>query len=87
MDGFQRKLRWLIAAGSAVGFIGGWGLLAHAGKPATDGQTPAISIPSQLPPIDFRALESTGSSSGLQALPALRSAPAFGFSRLRSGGS
>ena len=41
MDKFQHKLRLLIVTGSAVGFIGGWGMLAHSGKPVADGQAAA----------------------------------------------
>ena len=36
MDKFQHKLRLLIVTGSAVGFIGGWGMLAHSGKPVAE---------------------------------------------------
>lgn len=75
MDKFQHKLRLLIVTGSAVGFIGGWGLLAHAGKPVTDQfvddtASPIMIGPTALPPLDFKALEATtGGSSNLQALP------------------
>ena len=90
MNAFQRKLRWLIVTGSAISFLGGWGLLAQAGKPATSTSnvTPLQSavIPAQLPPIDFKALESaSASTSGLQPLPSM---PAITFSpRLRTAGS
>ncbi|HZY41727.1 MAG TPA: hypothetical protein VFF59_06975 [Anaerolineae bacterium] len=88
MDKFQHKLRLLIVTGSAVGFIGGWGMLAHSGKPVTDqpvddtaNQTEAAPIqlaaptPIQLPPLDFKALESAGGSSNLQVLPGISSVP------------
>lgn len=84
MDKFQSKLRLLIVTGSAVGFIGGWGLLARAGKPATGGDTaidvvndPAPVVVPTLPPIDFRALESGRGSSNpnLQLVPDTQSAP------------
>jgi hypothetical protein len=81
MDKFQHKLRLLIVTGSAVGFIGGWGLLAHSGKPVA-GQPmdnsstamdyyPTVSTPTPLPPIDFKSLESVdgGSSNNVQVLP------------------
>lgn len=93
MNAFQRKLRWLIVTGSAVSFLSGWGLLAHAGKPVTTTtsantvQLQAAVIPSQLPAINFSALEANSgtSNSGLQALPAL---PAITFSpRLRTAAS
>jgi hypothetical protein len=88
MNAFQRKLRWLIVTGSAVSFLSGWGLLAHAGKPVTATtntstntnlvQSPAVVIPSQLPAIDFKSLEANKgvSNSGLQALPSI---PAITF--------
>ena len=90
MDKFQRKLRLLIVGGSTLGFLGGWGLLAHAGKPATanssDLSVPdAIVAPIQLPPLDFRSLESSsGSTSNLQALPALPPSSSFSRPRLRT---
>ncbi len=71
MDKYQQKLRWMIVAGSTAGFIGGWALLAHAGKPVAntdvyvdDGSTaPTAPVTvqtaplGQLPPIDFNAIE------------------------------
>ena len=84
MDKFQSKLRLLIVTGSAVGFIGGWGLLARAGKPATGGDTaaeavnaPAPVVVPTLPPIDFQALEAGGSqgNSNLQLAPDAQTAP------------
>jgi hypothetical protein len=74
MDKFQRKLRLLIVGGSTLGFLGGWGLLAHAGKPATANSSnlsvpDAIVAPVQLPPLNFQSLESSSGSSNLQSLP------------------
>jgi hypothetical protein len=82
MDKFQHKLRLLIVTGSAVGFIGGWGMLSHAGKPVAD-QTgtdqyvedttvnPVVIVPTALPPIDFKSLESVngGSTNNVQVMP------------------
>jgi hypothetical protein len=92
MAKFQHKLRWLIVAGSTVGFLGSWGLLAHAGKPASNSLTvpdpmSVQSVPQQLPPIDFKSLESAQGAGSLQPLPALPAMPAFRAPRLRSGGS
>jgi len=87
MDKFQHKLRMLIVAGSAVGFIGGWGLFAHSGKPVSTDTTTAISIPTELPPLDFSSLESTRRSSGLQNLQSQTPSFSFRTPRLRSGGS
>ena len=92
MDKFQRKLRLVIAAGSTVGFLSGWALLAHAGKPVAAG-TPiinmesSITVPASLPPLDFRALEDSGSSGNVQSFVPPPSFQSFGRARLRTGGS
>jgi hypothetical protein len=82
MDKFQHKLRLLIVTGSAVGFIGGWGMLAHSGKPVADNQTDQpiddtsgqtadapvqLAAPITLPPIDFKSLEAAGGGSSNNA--------------------
>ncbi len=92
MNKFQNRLRLLIVTGSAVGFVSGWGLLAHAGKPvATNALTTtdaaSVTLPSQLPPIDFKSLESTRGSANLQPLPVMPPSSSFGRLRLRTGGS
>ncbi len=89
MDRFQHKLRFIIVAGSAIGFLGSWGLLAHAGKPVASNSdpAPAQTVPTKLPPLDFKSLESTSGSGNLQPLPALPAMPSFRFPRLRTGGS
>ena len=95
MDKFQRKLRILIATGSTVGFLGGWALLAHAGKPVAAGTVvvPAvdtgssITVPSKLPPLDFSALESSNSSGTVQTFVPAPSFQSFARPRLRTGGS
>ncbi len=95
MDKFQRKLRILIATGSTVGFLGGWALLAHAGKPVAAGTVvmqPAnagtsITVPASLPPLDFRALEDSGGSVNVQSFAPPPSFQTFSRPRLRTGGS
>jgi hypothetical protein len=94
MNKYQHKLRMLIATGSTVGFLGGWALLAHAGKPVAagalatvDDTVTSISIPVNLPPIDFKALEATGSSGSVQSFVPAPSFQSFGRARLRTGGS
>jgi hypothetical protein len=92
MDKFQRKLRLVIATGSAVGFLGGWALLAHAGKPVaasapTIDTESSITIPASLPPINFNALEAGGNSSNVQSFVPQPSFQSFGRPRLRTGGS
>ena len=85
MDKFQHKLRWLIVTGSTVGFMGGWALLAHAGKPVSNTNTyvddsPSFTptttqttlqttAPGKLPPIDFNAIEAGRGTTNLQPLP------------------
>ena len=92
MDKFQRKLRLVIAAGSTVGFLSGWALLAHAGKPVAAG-TPiinmesSITVPASLPPLDFKALEAGGNSTSPQLLITQPTFQSFGRARLRTGGS
>ena len=99
MDRFQRKLRLVIATGSAVGFLGGWALLAHAGKPVSNNVISNVSanisanvaapVAGQvtLPHIDFNALENTGSSSSVQPLTVQPMPQSFFRPRLRTGGS
>ena len=83
MDNFQHKLRLLIVTGSTVGFMGGWALLAHAGKPVANTDTyvddtssaPAttqvivpVQAPAPLPPLDFKAIEA-GQGTTVQSMP------------------
>jgi hypothetical protein len=92
MNKFQRKLRLVIAAGSAVGFLSGWALLAHAGKPIAAGALTAntessITVPASLPPLDFSALEAAGNSSNVQSFVPQPMFQSFSRPRLRTGGS
>ena len=86
MKRFQKYLRAIIAAGSIVGFLGGWGFLAHAGKPVVNSAPAPITAPA--PSFDPGPLPSinTGPSS-LQPLPALPPIPSMPRLRLRTGGS
>lgn len=81
---FQNTLRALIVAGSLSGFLGGWALLAHAGKPV-DGN--AAAIDANLPPLNLQSLAPSGSPAGafqpLQPLPST----SFSLPRLRTRGS
>ncbi len=81
MKSFLKSLRVFIAAGSIAGFIGGWALLAHAGKPvAAAAPAPAAQV-APLPAQNFRTPRQ------IQPLPSF-SQPSFGFTpRLRTGGS
>ena len=92
MNKFQRKLRLVIAAGSAVGFLSGWALLAHAGKPVAAGSLAAntesvTTVPASLPPLDFSALEASGNSSNVQSFVPQPMFQSFSRPRLRTGGS
>ncbi len=83
MKSFLNRLRIFIAAGSVAGFVGGWALLAHAGKPV-DAAAPApveqVAPASQQSQGSFRPRQ-------LQPLPSL-SQPSFRvMPRLRTGGS
>jgi hypothetical protein len=91
MDKFQRKLRILIATGSTIGFLGGWALLAHAGKPVSN-MVPTTSTTTtvqsvNLPPLDFNALESNVNAPNVQSFAPPPSFQSFGGMRLRTGGS
>ena len=65
----QASLRALIVVGSFTGFLAGWSLLAHAGKPvAADPQPVSVDSVSPLPtlpPLQF----STNGGTSLQPLP------------------
>jgi hypothetical protein len=82
MDKFQHKLRLLIVTGSAVGFISGWALLAHAGKPVSNTaalveDTSFARVTAQatalepLPPLDFAAIEAGRGTTSVQSLSSL----------------
>jgi hypothetical protein len=94
MNKFQHKLRLIIATGSTIGFLGGWALLAHAGKPVAagtlatvDDTVTTISIPANLPPLDFKALEASGNTGSVQSFVPQPSLQTFSRPRLRTGGS
>ncbi len=83
MKSFLTSLRVFIAAGSLAGFVGGWVLLAHAGKPV-DAAAPAPAM--QVAPSPF-GQQNFNTPGQLQPLPSL-SQPSFRIApRLRTGGS
>ena len=51
MKSLKSSLRIWIVSASLVGFLGGWGLLAHAAKPVpfVNSNPPAITAPAPLP--------------------------------------
>jgi hypothetical protein len=84
MKKLQKYLRTLIATGSILGFVAGWGLLAHSGKPAP--AQPVIAAPAPL--VQLTPLPPIGSApAGLQPLPALPPLSSMPRMRLRTGGS
>ena len=80
MKQLQKYLRAIIAAGSILGFVAGWGLIAHAGKPAPTPTMPPIVASAPLPSIG----DVPSSLQPLPALPPTRSMPRL---RMRTGGS
>jgi hypothetical protein len=70
MKSLKQSLRIWIAAASLIGFLGGWGLLAHSAKPVPFEQPSAVTAPSPLPTLE--PLPSlNGSPVNLQPLPPL----------------
>lgn len=85
---FQQSLRALIVAGSLGGFLGGWSLLAHAGKPVQTQPGPAIVVPTpQLPAAIPTLAPVKPMPSTLQPLPTLPPKSPMMWPRLRTGGS
>jgi hypothetical protein len=80
MKQLQKYLRAMIAAGSILGFVAGWGLIAHAGKPAPVPALPPIVASAPLPSVG----SAPSSLQPLPALPPMRSMPRL---RMRTGGS
>lgn len=91
MKRLQHSLRVLVVAGSFTGFLGGWAMIAHAGKPAQPGADPqpaaaALVAPAPGGQLSLTAPPGSGqTSSRLQPLPRPQVRSFSG--RLRSGGS
>lgn len=87
MNALQKSLRVVIAGGSLAGFIGGWMLLAHSGKPAQAAEPAPIVAPA---PSFVNPSPSIGglNAPGLQPIAPLPSSPSFSMGpRLRTRGS
>lgn len=83
MKSIQGLLRLFVLVGSMMGFLGGWAMIAHAGKPAPV-QTPVIindTAPEALPPLQF------DQPSQLQPIQPLPQQPRSSLPRLRTRGS
>ncbi len=88
MQLIKNVIRIWIASASVAGFVGGWAILAHAGKPAplASGSPAAVQLSplptlAPLPPLE-------GFGSNLQPLPSMPQTRAMlGFPRLRTSGS
>ncbi len=76
-------LRIWIASVAVTGFLAGWGMFAHSGKPASLFNLPSISAAAQAQ--SLQQSNAASSSSGIQSLPQLP--PASYLPRLRTGGS
>jgi hypothetical protein len=86
MKPLKLLIRAWIALTAMLGFLGGWAILAHAGKPAPVA-TPAASSLAPLPALPpIPSLGQNQSPTRLQPLPSLPSIQ-FGSPRLRTGGS
>ncbi len=86
MKTLKRWLRVLIASSSIAGFLAGWAMLAHSGKPAQAAPmqpVPAIVAPA---PLNLPGL-SSGNGMGLQPLAPLPQQQLIPQFRLRTGGS
>jgi hypothetical protein len=85
---FKNFLHVLIALGSMIGFLLGWAVLAHSGKPIQPGGQgvsaalqPALAALPPLPPIQSIQTDSVSNGSSLQFLvPRAQANPGF-FSR------
>ena len=86
MNLFKNSLRLVLATTSVFGFLGGWVVLAHSGKPApTQSAQPAIAAPA---PITLPTLAPLGDpSTNLQPLPALPPMNLQSMPRFRTAGS
>jgi hypothetical protein len=88
MNLLKQGLRFLIATGSVLGFLVGWVLLAHAGKPAPESVPAVDAAPAPLPALP--PIPDLGNAPSqfpqLQALPALPQ-PLVSLPRLRTRGS
>jgi len=90
MKFYQNTLRALILTGSIGGFLGGWTLIAHSGKPAAADTQPAIVDPAPLPTLAPLNFSNNTSPSQLQPLQPLSQAPSVSQLprvRLRTRGS
>lgn len=87
---YQNALRALILTGSLGGFLGGWTLIAHSGKPAPAAPQPAIVDPAPLPtlaPLDFSNNLAPAQLQPLQPLPQAPAVSQLPRPRLRTRGS
>jgi hypothetical protein len=88
MKNIKTGLRIWIAAASTIGFLGGWAMLAHSGKPVnptTQSQQPVVVQQAPIPTLP--PIPSLGDpNSGLQPLPSIPQT-SFSFPSFRTGGS
>jgi hypothetical protein len=86
MKFLKNGLRIWITAASLAGFLGGWGLLAHAGKPVPFVSQAPVSTVAPLPTLEPLAPLNSISPNQLQPLPSMPSTRTI-FPRMRTRGS
>jgi hypothetical protein len=85
MKTFKKLLHVLIALGSMIGFLFGWAVLAHSGKPVQPGGQGVLTAPQQalaplppLPPIQSIQTGAVSNDNSMQfVVPQVR--PSAGF--------
>lgn len=72
-------IRLWFGIASLLGFLGGWILLAHSGKPAQPAQAaPLLSTPAPIPTLAPLPFANNGSSSQIQPIQPIQQ-PSFNF--------
>ena len=93
MKSFLSSMRILVAAGSLGGFLGGWILLAHSGKPvaaqplSSDSTISAQALPDLQPLQPLPQLQPAQLQPVPQLQPQVQQLPSFSMPALRTHGS
>lgn len=85
----SKSIRALITVGSLFGFVGAWGLFAHASKPASTQVAPLLEplpTPRQLQ-LPINQSGSVRQAESLPTIPSQQTLPIQQRARLRTGGS
>jgi hypothetical protein len=86
MKSTKSIIRIWIATTSVVGFLGAWGFISHAPKPAPLNLQTNTPITTQVPSIQLPSINQPQSLPGIQSLPSFQPQQSP-FSRLRTRGS